>query len=72
MRQKLFLFVVILACAITSCGSLRRIGYENGHEYVDLGLSVKWATMNVGASAPQESGDYYAWGELEPKEVYNW
>ena len=72
MRISRILFAVILACAITSCGSLRRIGYENGHEYVDLGLSVKWATMNVGASAPQESGEYYAWGELEPKEVYNW
>lgn len=36
------------------------------YEYVDLGLSVKWATFNVGATAPEESGDYYAWGETEP------
>jgi hypothetical protein len=35
----------------------------NGHEYVDLGLSVKWATCNVGASRPSEFGDYYVWGE---------
>lgn len=34
-------------------------------EYVDLGLSVKWATCNLGASAPEEYGDYYAWGEIE-------
>ena len=34
----------------------------NGHEYVDLGLSVKWATCNVGASSPAGYGDYFAWG----------
>lgn len=43
----------------------------NGHEYVDLGLSVKWATCNVGASSPEESGGYYAWGETEEKEIYD-
>jgi len=42
----------------------------NGHEYVDLGLSVKWATCNVGASQPHECGDYFAWGETETKEEY--
>ncbi len=35
----------------------------NGHEYVDLGLSVKWATCNVGATTPDGYGDYFAWGE---------
>ena len=39
----------------------------NGHEAIDLGLSVKWATCNVGASAPEEYGDYFAWGETESK-----
>lgn len=34
-----------------------------GHDYVDLGLSVKWATCNVGANSPEEAGKYYAWGE---------
>ena len=33
---------------------------------VDLGLSVRWASFNLGASAPEEYGDYYAWGETEP------
>lgn len=33
----------------------------NGYEYVDLGLSVKWATCNVGASSPEEFGGYYQW-----------
>lgn len=44
----------------------------NDHEYVDLGLSVKWATCNVGANKPEEYGDYFAWGETEPKEYYDW
>ena len=44
----------------------------NGHEYVDLGLSVKWATCNVGASSPEKYGDFFAWGETEPKEQYYW
>ena len=43
----------------------------NGYEYVDLGLSVKWATCNVGASKPEEYGGYYAWGETEEKKEYN-
>jgi uncharacterized protein (TIGR02145 family) len=45
---------------------------ENGYEYVDLGLSVKWATCNVGATKPEEYGDYFAWGEVAPKETYDW
>jgi hypothetical protein len=43
---------------------------EKPHEWVDLGLSVKWATCNVGANAPEEYGDYFAWGETSPKESY--
>ena len=42
------------------------------HEYVDLGLSVKWATCNVGATSPEDYGDYFAWGEISSKEAYNW
>ena len=37
---------------------------------VDLGLSVKWATYNVGASNPWEEGNFYAYGEIEPKSEY--
>ena len=40
------------------------------HEAVDLGLSVKWATCNVGAASPSDYGEYFAWGETEPKKVY--
>jgi len=50
--------------------------YEHGSEEapiaVDLGLSVKWATCNLGAAKPEDYGDYYAWGETVPKDNYNW
>ena len=47
---------------------------SNGHDYVDLGLpsGLKWATMNVGATKPEDYGDYFAWGETEPKAKYRW
>ena len=41
-------------------------------QIVDLGLSVKWAGWNVGASSPEEYGGYYAWGELYEKSDYDW
>lgn len=39
---------------------------------VDLGLSVKWASCNVGALAAEDYGIYVSWGETEPKSSYNW
>ena len=50
---------------------------ENGHDYVDLGLSVKWATCNVGATKPEHRGGYFAWGETESRsyfdtDIYKW
>lgn len=47
--------------------------FIDGHEYIDLGLpsGVLWATCNIGASKPEEYGDYFAWGETEPKDNYN-
>ena len=47
-------------------------GIINGHEYVDLGLpsGLKWATCNVGASSPEDHGDYFAWGETTTKAEY--
>ena len=46
-------------------------GTHNGYEWVDLGLSVKWATCNVGASSPSDYGDHYAWGETSTKSSYD-
>ena len=41
-------------------------------EAVDLGLSVKWANMNVGATKDSGFGSYFAWGEVKPKKYYSW
>ena len=49
-------------------------GEEHPHEYVDLGLpsGTLWATCNIGASSPEDYGDYFAWGETSPKDIYDW
>ena len=49
-------------------------GRAHINDYVDLGLpsGLLWATCNVGAYSPEEYGDYFAWGETTPKDVYNW
>ena len=50
--------------------------YNGGgtHDYVDLGLpsGLLWATCNIGASSPEDYGDYFAWGETQPKSDYSW
>ena len=46
-------------------------GVHNGYEWVDLGLSVKWATCNIGASTPWEYGDFFAWGEVKSKTFFS-
>ncbi|MBR4391223.1 MAG: hypothetical protein IKT08_03850 [Bacteroidales bacterium] len=49
-------------------------GNLNGHDYVDLGLpsGTLWASCNVGADHPGDRGVFFAWGETEPKGVYDW
>ena len=44
----------------------------DGVEAVDLGLSVKWANMNVGAKKASGFGTYFAWGETKSKDYYSW
>lgn len=46
---------------------------DDSSEYVDLGLpgGTLWATCNIGAKSPEEYGDYFAWGEIEPKDDYS-
>ena len=46
----------------------------NGHAYVDLGLpsGLLWATCNVGATTPEDYGDYFAWGETAKKSYFTW
>lgn len=53
--------------------SINRISFDDvtieNLDYVDLGLSVKWATCNVGAKSPEEFGELYGWGQIEPYPV---
>ena len=84
MKKLFYILCCSLAVLFTACekgepsdksngdGSTSVSGVSEGHAYVDLGLSVKWATMNVGADSPEDYGDYFAWGETQPKDVYNW
>ena len=44
----------------------------NEKDAVDLGLSVKWAKMNVGAVSEEDCGEHYAWGETESKSYFSW
>ncbi len=76
MRPMRKFFYVILCLLVSFCLSNAQTsagkGKINGHEYVDLGLSVKWATCNIGANAPKEYGRYFAWGETSFKKSYSW
>ena len=47
-------------------------GTLNGHDYVNLGLDVMWATCNIGANSPESAGGYYAWGETDTKSTYSY
>lgn len=48
------------------------ISFKTLEKYIDLGLSVKWANMNIGAINMEDYGEYYAWGEISTKLDYNW
>lgn len=63
---------LLLYCFLKEPEKLSSGTLINGHTYVDLGLSVNWATTNIGAITPKDYGDYYAWGEDCPKKNYNW
>lgn len=65
-------FLLFASCGI-ECSAQTVSGQIDGYDYVDLGLSVKWATFNVGATQPTELGNYFAWGEVAQKDSsYNW
>lgn len=52
-------------------GDLDGVEYIDGYAAADLGLSVKWASCNIGAESPEDYGDYYAWGETVTKTLYS-
>ena len=63
---------VSATCPVHVATGYEETGFYFGHGYVDLGLSVYWATMNINAAEMEDCGDYFAWGETSPKDDYSW
>jgi len=63
------IILVAVSLLATGCDKEDEVG-----DWVDLGLpsGLLWATRNVGASSPEDYGDYFAWGETTTKNVYDW
>jgi hypothetical protein len=75
---RLYTLLALLMVFVGSCNKPDEpdnvSGRFNGHDYVDLGLpsGTLWATCNIGANLPEEFGDCFSWGEIEPKGNYIW
>ncbi len=78
---KVLAYIAALCLACVSCDpdniinnnpNLNEKEETSKYTAVDLGLSVKWATFNVGATSPEEFGDYFCWGETTPNSNYFW
>jgi hypothetical protein len=70
--MKKHLIFLLLAAMAVACGKEDPKNATPPEGAVNLGLSVFWATCNIGANDPGEYGDFFAWGELEPKAEYTW
>ena len=68
----LVLFLVCLLVIPKSKPVSKPEDVDNSHGWVDLGLSIKWAICNVGASKIEDYGEYFAWGETITKSDYSW
>lgn len=86
-RRMMQLVAVLVASAIVGAGLYLMLGNESlsespdevseevvecGVEAVDMGLSVRWASCNVGAETPAEVGGYYAWGDSQEHATFGW
>ena len=78
-KSILFAALCCVAAGFAACdknepkdGSNNNDPKNDTKEAIDLGLSVKWATCNVGATSPEKYGNYYAWGETTTKSDYSW
>ena len=65
MRKIVFVSLAVMTLSLCGCEKI-----ETEYQWVDLGLSVKWAKVNVGSTEISGYGDYFAWGEVSPKECY--
>ena len=77
-KSSIALALTILAMVVAGCKRDTPVANTDNpvanHEFVDLGLpsGTLWATCNVGADNPEDFGDFFAWGETEPKDFYDW
>ena len=75
---KILVAFVLMSLVVLAAGCTKEKDYSDiiytTEDWIDLGLpsGLLWATRNVGASSPIDYGDYFAWGETVPKNVYNW
>ena len=78
MKKSILFSVLVVGTTLLQAQSItvHQTGGQNGQvvevQAVDLGLSVKWANMNVGAESPEDYGNNYAWGETSTKSTYDW
>lgn len=79
--EKLFSYMLLFVAALSfvTCSNddynspaAPKDNAPNGAEAVDLGLSIKWANMNIGATTPEGYGWCFAWGETSHKDYYDW
>ncbi len=69
MRSILIIIFQVFSIAVVAQNNIKQ-----KHAFIDLGLPSKtlWATMNIGASAPEQVGSFFAWGEVKTKKEYSW
>lgn len=72
MKKGILVTIALIMFSMLLFGKGKGEGKDKYIELMDLGLSVKWATCNIGATKPEDFGNYYAWGEVEQKNIYNW
>jgi len=65
--------IMLIVATLFVAGCEKEVS-QPSNDWVDLGLpsGLLWATRNVGATSPEDYGDYFAWGETTPKNIYNW
>ena len=74
MRKILKSMAILFLTLVFAASCNKPVEPDYGHDYVDLGLpsGTLWATCNIEANEPEDFGTFFAWGETEPKEIYDW